>query len=267
MQCRKSVLANLSESSMPQNIIWITGASSGIGRALALEMANRGWLVCASARSADKLQALSKENKNIHPYPGDVTDVARMEEIVANIEAERGPIHTAVLNAGVYLYARAVPFEREKYIEQMNVNQLGPINGLTALIPRFTERKEGAIWIVSSVTAFGGIPLAAAYGSTKAALINLAECLKFELDKYGVHIGVINPGFVDTPMINKSSYAMPFIMSPQKAAQRIANAMPRRPFEITFPLRLALGYKFISCLPYWLYFPLVRTITRWGGRI
>jgi NAD(P)-dependent dehydrogenase (short-subunit alcohol dehydrogenase family) len=249
-----------------QKIIWITGASSGIGRALSLEMAQRGWLVCATARSAGKLAALAQENAAIYPYPGDVADRTQMETIVAEIERTHGPIDTAVLNAGLYLQTRAVPFEREKYIEQINVNQIGVINGLGALIPRMTQRRGGALWLVSSVTAFGGLPTAAAYGSTKAALINMAECLKFDLDKYGVHIGVISPGFVDTPMINKNTYAKPFMLTPEEAARRIADGMARRGFEITFPRRLSWGYKLISHLPYALYFPLVKTITRMGGR-
>jgi len=251
---------------MTKKIIWITGASSGIGYALSLEMAARGWLVCATARSTDKLKALAQENANIHAYPGDVSDQPRMEEIVAEIEREHGPVDTAVLNAGVYLQTRAVPFEREKFIEQININQIGAINGLAALLPRLTQRRDGAVWIVSSITGFAGIPTAAAYGSTKAALINMAECLKFDLDRYNVHIGVISPGFVDTPMINKNSYAKPFMLSPRQAAIRIADGMARRPFEITFPRRLAWVYKLASHLPYPLYFPLLRTIARLGGR-
>jgi NAD(P)-dependent dehydrogenase (short-subunit alcohol dehydrogenase family) len=249
-----------------QKIIWITGASSGIGYALSLEMAGRGWLVCATARSADKLETLARENRNICAYPGDVRDAAQMEAIVSTIERLHGPIDTAVLNAGVYLQTRAMPFEREKFIEQIEINQIGAINGLATLLPRLVARNEGAVWLVSSITAFGGLPSAAAYGSTKAALINLAECLKFDLDKAGVHIGVISPGFVDTPMINKNSYAKPFMISAEAAAQRIAEGMARRPFEITFPRRLAWAYKLLSHLPYALYFPLVKAIARLGGR-
>jgi short-subunit dehydrogenase len=251
---------------MKQKIIWITGASSGIGRALSLEMATRGWMVSATARSVEKLRELAQANANIHAYPGDVADMARMKDIVAQIERDHGAIDTAVLNAGIYLHTRAVPFEREKYIEQININQIGSINGLAALLPRMTARHAGAIWIVSSVTGFSGIPTAAAYGSTKAALINMAECLKFDLDKHGVHMGLINPGFVDTPMINKSAYAKPFMISPQEAARRIADGMVKRKFEITFPRRLSLIYRLGSMLPYALYFPVMRAITKRAGR-
>ena len=251
---------------MPKKIIWITGASSGIGRALALEMAERGWLVCATARSENALQKLGGENPNIHVCSGDVTDTGRMQEIVAQIESVHGAIDTAVLNAGLYFYGRAIPFEREKFIEQINVNQIGPINGLAALLPRRTERRAGNIWIVSSITAFGGLPAAAGYGSTKAAVISMAESLKFDLDKYGVHIGVISPGFVDTPMINKNCYVKPFMLTASEAAKRIADGMARKPFEITFPRRLAWPYKLISHLPYPLYFWLVRMVSKRGGR-
>src|SRR5258706_78914 len=121
---------------MAQKIIWITGASSGIGYALAVEMAGRGWLVFATARPADKLAELARRHVNIHPYPGDVSNESQMQEIVAGIESAHGPIDTAVLNAGIYLHARAVPFEREKFIEQIDINQIGTINGLSALLPR-----------------------------------------------------------------------------------------------------------------------------------
>lgn len=249
-----------------KKIIWITGASSGIGRALSLEMARRGWLVCATAFSEDKLDKLAQENENIRIFPGDVREAAQMEQIVAEIERMLGPIDTAVLNAGIYLHTRAVPFEREKFIDQINVNQIGPINGLAALLPRMTDRRKGAVWLTSSVTAFGGLPTAAAYSSTKAALINMAECLKFDLDKFNVHIGIISPGFVDTPLMAETTYKVPFITTPEQAAKRIANGLARRPFEITFPRRLAWAYKLGSHLPYLLYFPVIRAITRWSGR-
>ncbi len=246
--------------------IWITGASSGIGAALALEMAERGWQVFITARSNEKLDALAARHALIHVFAGDVMDAARMVEIVSEIEQHFGPIDTAILNAAIYLHTNAVPFERDIYIKQIETNQIGPLNALAALVPRMTQRRSGALWLVASVAGFGGLPTAAAYGSTKAALINLAECLKFDLDKFNVHMGVINPGFVDTPLIASSDYKKPFMISAEDAAKRIANGIARRPFEITFPKRFTWFVKFIGLLPYPLYFGLVKASAKWAGR-
>lgn len=250
---------------MTPKTIWITGASTGIGHALSREMAARGWCVCATARSADKLAGLA-EHPDIHAYPGDVRKVEDMERSVAAIEAEHGAIDTAVLNAAIYQLTNAVPFERQKYIDQIETNQIGVINSLAALLPRMATRKSGAVWIVASVAGFGGLPTAAAYASTKAALINMAQSLKFDLDKTGVHIGVINPGFVDTPLIAGNNFKMPFMRSAQQAAKRIADGMAKRKFEITFPRRFVWAVKFGSNLPYALYFPVIRFATRLSGR-
>ncbi|MES2907293.1 MAG: SDR family NAD(P)-dependent oxidoreductase [Pseudomonadota bacterium] len=248
-----------------KKIIWITGASTGIGHALALEMAARGYTVCATARSADKLAALSVHS-DIHAYAGDVRNFDDMKTIVSAIEAAHGPIEIAVLNAAIYQLTNAIPFEREKYIAQIETNQIGVINGLAALLPRMEEHKRGAVWVVGSVAGFGGLPTAAAYASTKAALINMVQSLKFDLDKRGIHIGIINPGFVDTPLVSGNRFKMPFIMPPEKAAKIIADGMAKRKFEITFPRRFSWMIKFGSNLPYALYFPIIKMVSKWSGR-
>lgn len=245
-------------------VAWITGASSGIGRALALELASRGWRVAVSARSAEALDVLASEAPGkILAFPGDVTDAERMTSVVAEIEAGLGPIVLAVLNAGIYLPVRAVPFEAERYRRSFEVNLMGTVNSLAPIVPAMSVRGKGQIWIMGSVAGYGALPTSAAYGATKAGLINLAGSLKFDLDLVGVHIGVINPGFVDTPATAKNPFDMPFLMKVEDAAKRIADGIARPRFEITFPRRFAYMLKAMNLLPYDLYLRLTAKNTKW----
>lgn len=247
--------------------VWITGASSGIGRALALELAKRGFRVVASARSAAELDALAAASDGrITAVPLDVTDEQASLDAVAAIEAAHGPIAVAVLNAGVYLPVRALPFETAKFRKSFDVNLMGTVNGLAAVIPPMVARRKGQIWITSSVAGYGALPTSAAYGATKAGLINLAGSLALDLKLADVHIGVINPGFVDTPATAKNPFEMPFIIPVDEAARRIADGFGKPRFEITFPRRFALILKALNLLPYDTYLKLVFKGTKWGER-
>ena len=247
--------------------IWITGASSGIGRALALEMARRGFAVAATARDAAALASLAAEGGGkIAAFPGDVTDQAAMDAIVPAIEAALGPIQIAVLNAGIYLPVRALPFEHDKFRKSFDVNLMGTVNGLGAIIPAMVARRRGQIWITSSVAGYGGLPTSAAYGATKAGLINLAASLWLDLKLADVHVGVINPGFVDTPATAKNPFEMPFLMKVEDAATRIADGFAKPRFEITFPRRFAFLLKAMNLLPYDWYLNLTFRNTKWGER-
>jgi len=221
--------------------IWVTGASSGIGRALALELARRGWIVAATARGASDLESLALEAQGlpgaIRPFPADVTDRHAMLIAVTSIEAALGPIAVAVFNAGIYLPVDALALDATAFERSFTVNVLGTVYGLEPLLPLMIARGRGQVAIVSSVTGYGGLPTGAAYGATKAALINMAECLHFDLVGAGVKVQVINPGFVKTAATDKNQFPMPFIISAEKAARRIADGLGRDQFEITFPRR------------------------------
>lgn len=245
---------------MPRwSVVWITGASSGIGRELALRLARDGSTVAVSARSADKLAELAATNPLIRVFPLDVTDAAATDATVAGIEAQLGPIDLAVLNAGTWDRMGAGDFSAARAEASMRVNYLGHINGVEALAKRFIARRAGHLAIVASVAGYRGMPQAAAYAPSKAAAISLAEVLKPDFDRSGVTLTVINPGFVDTPMTSVNKFPMPFIMPVDKAVDRIVDGLAKRKFEIAFPWQLVTLLKVMRVLPYPLYFWVART--------
>ena len=243
--------------------VWITGASMGIGAALARRLARDGAEVIASARSAERLAALAAAGAGrIVAWPLDITDHAAVKDAVARIEAEHGPIDVAVLNAGTHRPVSAAEFTAEGLRELMEVNVVGTAACLEALMPRMIARGRGRIAVVASVAGYRGLPTSAYYGATKAALINLAESLRFDLARAGVTIQLIDPGFVKTPLTDRNEFPMPFLISAELAADRIASGLRSRRFEIAFPRRFVWMMKLLRCLPYALYFPLVGRSTR-----
>lgn len=249
-------------------IAWVTGASSGIGRALALRLARKGWTVAATARSEDALRALAGEAEGlkgrIFAAPCDLTDADAVEALVARLEAEEGAIALAVLNAGIYLSVNAEAPRFEDFRKTFEVNLNGTAACVCALTPRMTARRAGQIAVVSSATAFGGMPTASAYGASKAALVNMAECLRVELWRYGVHVQAVTPGFVETPAQDDNAFPKPFMVSADHAAKRIAAGLRAQRFEITFPRRFTWMLKAIYALPYGWSLPLVRRQTGWS---
>jgi short-subunit dehydrogenase len=244
---------------------WVTGASSGIGAALARELAGRGWQVAATARGADALAAVAHGARRIHAIPADVSDGASVAAAASRIRAEIGPIGLVVANAGVYLPVDARAPQAALYARTFGVNLMGVAHLLEAVMPDFVARRAGHFHIVSSATGFGGMPSASAYGASKAALINMAECLKIELERCGVGVSLSTPGFVETPAQDDNAFPKPFMISPQVAARRIAGAVARGGFETTFPRRFTWILKALYALPKPLYLPLVRKQTGWGG--
>jgi NAD(P)-dependent dehydrogenase (short-subunit alcohol dehydrogenase family) len=247
---------------MPAERVWVTGASMGIGEALARRLARDGAEVIASARSAGKLTALAEEDPSIVPWPVDVTDHAAVQDAVTRIEAERGPIDVAVLNAGTHQPVTAAEFTARGLRDLMEINVMGTAACLEALLPRMIARGRGRIAVVASVAGYRGLPTSAYYGATKAALINLTESLKFDLDRAGVTIQLVDPGFVRTPLTDRNEFPMPFLISAELAADRIARGLRSRRFEIAFPRPFVAILKVLRCLPYALYFPLVGRSTR-----
>jgi NADP-dependent 3-hydroxy acid dehydrogenase YdfG len=245
---------------------WITGASGGIGRAVALRLAADGWTVHASARRPAELEALAIESGGpgtIRPLPLDVTDADAVRRAVATITAE-GPLALAILNAGVYTPMRAQTFSAATAKTMFDVNLGGVANGLEPVLAHMIGRRAGVIAITASVAGYRGLPDAAAYSATKAGLIAMAEALALDLVDLGVRISVINPGFVETEATAVNDFEMPFLMTPDEAAARIVAGLKRPGFEIAFPRRFALLLRLIGLLPNRAYFAAVRRMTGWG---
>lgn len=249
-------------------IVWITGASTGIGAALAREMARQGFVVAASARKIVELKTLESDAARlkgaIRAYPCDVEDLLSVQLTHDNIVRELGPISIAVFNAGIYLPIDGRKIDSAVFRKSFDVNVMGVVHGLEAVVPDMVARQGGRIVIVSSVTGYGGLPTSSAYGATKAALINMAESLKFDLEKANVAIQVVNPGFVKTPATDVNEFSMPFIVTAEKAARRIMRGIRKGHFEITFPRRFTWMLKFLQLLPYRAYFALTRKMTGAG---
>ncbi len=246
---------------MAGGVVWITGASSGIGQAAANELASRGHTVCISARDADALGEMARSNANFRPYPVDVSDGEAMAATAAAIEATEGPIDIVVLNAGIHRPVTPERFDPATFRKLLDVNVMGVVNGVAAVLPAMRSRHAGRIAVVSSVAGYSGLPTASAYGATKAALINFAESLKLDLDKEGIAVQLICPGFVKTPATDKNPFPMPFLMPAEAAARRIADGLASDAFEITFPRRFTWQLKILRMLPYRFYFWLIHKQT------
>jgi NAD(P)-dependent dehydrogenase (short-subunit alcohol dehydrogenase family) len=237
---------------------WVTGASSGIGRDVALELARGGWKVAVSARRGDDLATLAAEapSGQITPYVCDVTDVAATTATVERIEAEQGPIALAFLNVGTHFPGGKL-LVGEAFRKTLDVNLGGTINCLEPLLPRLQARRLGQVAVVASVAGYGGMPGAAAYCASKSALITMCEALKFDLDADDILMQVVCPGFVKTPLTDRNKFPMPFLMSAEEAARRICAGLMTDRFEIAFPRRMTWSLKFLNLLPYRLYFKFV----------
>ncbi len=245
---------------------WITGASGGIGRAVALKLASEGWTVYATARSADQLEHLASEATGpgrIVPLPGDVTDAAGMVACVERITAD-GPLALAILNAGVYTPMRAQNFSAQTASKMLSVNLIGVTNALDPVLKAMIAQGTGHLAITASVAGYRGLPDAAVYSATKAGLIAMCEALAMDLVDLGVRISVINPGFVETEATSVNTFDMPFLMQPEDAARRIVEGLKKPGFEIAFPRRFAFILRAIGLLPNRAYIWAVRKMLGWG---
>ncbi len=244
-------------------VAWVTGASAGIGRAAALELARRGFEVVATARRAEELEAVAGEAKGfsgrIVGAPCDGTDRARLAALVAEIEARR-PIAVALINAGGRFDDPTEDFGGPGFQATFALNVQGVANAINPVFSAMRARGRGQIAIVGSVAGFGGLPSAYAYAPSKAAVISLAVGLEFLARPAGVTVQIINPGYVRTELTTRSKYPRPLLMEADAAARRIADGLERGGFEIRFPLPLALIVRALHLLPYSVYFWLFRRL-------
>jgi len=239
---------------LPWRVAWVTGASTGIGRHMAGQLLAAGVKVAVSARSADRLRDMGEGALAV---PLDVTDSQACVAAVAQIEAALGPIDLAVFGAGAYTPVKVDDIDVKVFARTMETNYMGVVNCLAAMAPPMLARRRGHVSWIASVAGYMGLPKAAAYGPTKAALINLAESLEPELRLKGVRLSVINPGFVATPLTAQNDFEMPFLMQPDEAARRSIAGLAEGRFEIAYPRRFVAILRALRMLPYPVFFRLI----------
>ena len=239
--------------------VWITGASSGIGKALAVKFASEGWQVAASARRENLLEDLNKQNPNIYSFPLDVKNQLETKNIFQNVLKKLKSVDISVFCTGMHDPDAEKKLDAEKIREIMETNFFGTLNCITAVNDYFREKKSGHISIVSSVAGYRGLPAASGYCASKSALSSLAESLYFDFKRYNVRVSLVSPGFIKTPMTDKNKFPMPMIKSPEFAAEKMFIGLTKKnSFEIHFPIAFTLLMKLLKIMPNWLYFLLVK---------
>ena len=239
--------------------IWITGASSGIGKALAIRFANEGWKVAASARREILLKELSDKYPNIQSFPLDVTDSDKCKSVFKDILEKFENIEICVFGTGIHDPKSEKKFNLEKIKKIMEVNFFGTMNSINSIYDYYKERKSGQISIISSVAGYRGLPAAGAYCASKSALISFAESLYFDMKRFDVRVSVVNPGFIKTPMTDQNPFPMPMIVSAEFAAEEMFKGLTKsNSFEIHFPKKFTFIMKILKILPNWLYLKLIK---------
>ena len=239
--------------------VWIIGASSGIGLALAHELARRGARLALSARRQDALDNLKNKLGPTHvSFPLDVTDASAFTKTASDVKNNLGQLDHVINLSAIYTPSSLANMNLVDARQIVDVNLMGTINTLHVVLPILRTQRSGQIALCGSVAGYRGLPNAQPYAATKAAVINLAETARLEETKNGIDVRVINPGFVRTPMTDKNSFSMPMMISPEEAAQSIADGLLASSFEVHFPKKFTRVMKIIKIIPDRLYFWLFR---------
>ena len=249
---------------MNKKTIWITGGSTGIGKALALKFVSKGWNVAISARRENLLKEISDENENIHAFPLDVTDKLKCKEVFEQIKNKFKGIDICFFSTGTWNPKKEKDIDVEQIEDVFKINFFGTLNSIKAVEEYFKNKKEGIITIVSSIAGYRGLPNSTGYGPSKSALNNLAESLYFDFKRFNVRVCLVSPGFIKTPMTDKNDFKMPFLKTTEYAAEKIYDGlMNKSVFEIHFPKSLTLILKILSFLPSKIYFGLIGKMTKY----
>ena len=248
---------------MNKKTIWITGGSTGIGKALALKFASKDWNVAISARRENLLKEISDNNENIHGFPLDVTDKSKCKEVFDQIKNKFQSVDICFFSTGTWNPKKEKDIDVEQIEDVFKVNFFGTVNTIKAVEEYFKNKKEGIITIVSSIAGYRGLPNSTGYGPSKSALNNLAESLYFDFKRSNVRVCLVSPGFIKTPMTDKNDFSMPFLKPPSFAAEKIfIGLVNSNSFEIHFPKQLTLILKFLRILPYKIYLFLVDKLVK-----
>ena len=249
---------------MNKKVVWITGASSGIGKSLALKFAKEGWNVAISARRENLLNEISESNENIKSFPLDVTNKIKCKDVFDKVKSEFGNVDICFFSTGTWSPKKEKDIDVEQIENVFKVNFFGTLNCIKAVEEYFKNKKGGTITIVSSIAGYRGLPNTTGYGPSKSALISLAESLYFDFEKHNVRVCLVSPGFIKTPMTDKNDFKMPFLKTPEFSADKIYDGLiNKKNFEIHFPKELTLTLKLLKLLPSKVYFNLVKKLTKY----
>lgn len=239
--------------------VWIIGASSGIGRALTIELIKLGANLYISSRKKELLDEIKCLNPNrVEVLPLDVLDVRSIDAAFKEIKQ---------LDLVIYLAADYTPMPVSSINVEwasriIDVNLKGAINVASAVLPRFIQERRGHISFIASIAGYIGLPQSSIYGATKAGLINFCESIYGELKDYNVDVSVVNPGFVKTNLTAKNSFDMPFIMTPEEAAKAMLKGFAQGRFDIVFPKVFSYFFRFLRLLPYPLHLKLAKILVK-----
>ncbi len=239
-----------------EQVVLITGASSGIGRALALELGRRGAALGLLARRAETLQKLAREVEAVggraFTLPADVQDAIAVRAAADELRARCGRIDVLIANAGVAGESSA-EFDAANVARVVNINVLGAAQSVAAVLPEMKAHGHGQLVAISSLAAYRGLPKSAAYCASKAALTALFESLRLDLHGTGVAVSIIHPGFIKTPLTAGRKASMPYLMELDDATNKIVRAIERRRPRYAFPWQLASIVRLARLMPVWLY--------------
>ena len=243
-------------------VVWLVGASTGIGRATASALHQQGARVIVSARQVAALDRFVQSHPGSMALPLDVTVPQAAQHALAQIEQSVGRTPDLVLYcAGHYKAQRADAYDLQEMQKHLAVNYEGVLHWLDAVLPAMLKAGHGHISLVGSVAGYRGLPMSLAYGPTKAALNNLAECLYLDLRPHGIGVSIVNPGFVDTPLTAQNQFAMPQLITADEAAREILRGWAKGRFEMNFPRRFTFWMRLLRHLPDAWFFSAVRRAT------
>lgn len=236
--------------------VWVVGASTGIGAALAEKLIVQGARVAVSARRAEPLHAMAARNVSgkVLALPMDITEVAAWQRSLGEVTQTWQQLDLVVFMAGDYKPMRAWEIDLKVVRDMIEVNLMGFYNGLSVVVPQLIQQGHGHVSLVASVAGYRGLPKALVYGPTKSALINLAETLYLDLQPKGIGVSVVNPGFVKTPLTDQNEFKMPALITPEEAADAMLEGYADGDFEIHFPKRFSRTMKALEHMPYGAYF-------------
>lgn len=239
---------------MPQRVV-ISGASSGIGLALARHYLESGAIVAAFARRGELLQSLGAEFAGrAYCYQLDVRDAPAVRNAANDFITRAGRPDVVIANAGVSVgtlteYAEDI----DAFQQVLDINVLGMVKTFQPFVAAMRETRQGSLVGIASVAGFRGLPGASAYSASKAAAISYLESLRVELHGSGVRVITICPGYIRTPMTANNPYAMPFMLDADEAAKRMAYAIERETAFTVIPWQMGLVGRVLKCLPRWMY--------------